>query len=35
MYEDIIMLGDYPLAAKSNDKILSRKYEAPVLEKIF
>ena len=29
------MLGDYPLAPKSNDKIFSRKYEQPVLEVVF
>jgi hypothetical protein len=30
-YEEIVVLGDYPIAPKSNDKILSRKYEKPIL----
>lgn len=34
MYEDIVMIGDFPIAPKSNDKVLSRKYEPIVIEKI-
>ena len=31
-YEEIIQLGDYPIAPKTNDKVLSRKYEQPTLK---
>ena len=30
-YEEVIMLGDYPIAPKTNDKVLSRKYVKPVM----
>jgi hypothetical protein len=33
-YEDLVMIGDYPIAPRSNDKVLSRKYEQIVMKNI-
>jgi hypothetical protein len=34
-YEEVVVLGDYPIAPRSNDKVLSRKYEQLLLKVLF